>query len=191
MPRIRLALMPLLALLVGCSVSKPATMAPEPRPLGRDLATYEAPHDPAKGVSSSSPLDEPADALTLRQALALALQGNPDLAAFSWEVRAAEARVVQARLRPNPELGVSLEEFAGSGPRAGVKAAEFALQLSQVIELGGKRMKRAQAAQFERDLSAWDYEAKRLDVLTQTAQAYVELLTAQKRLELAQSTLRL
>src|SRR5881296_2788555 len=43
--------------------------------------------------------------VTLAQALALTLKQNPDLAAFSWDVRSAEARILQARLWPNPELG--------------------------------------------------------------------------------------
>src|SRR6266849_3271820 len=43
--------------------------------------------------------DEPTGWLTLGQALALTLQQNPELAAFSWDVRSAEARILQARLR--------------------------------------------------------------------------------------------
>ncbi|HEY7489494.1 MAG TPA: hypothetical protein VIH59_00065 [Candidatus Tectomicrobia bacterium] len=47
----------------------------------------------------------------------------------------------------------------------GFSGTEFTIQLSQVIELTGKRLKRARVAALERDLTAWDYEAKRLDIL--------------------------
>src|SRR5205823_9936475 len=50
--------------------------------------------------------------VTLAQALALTLKQNPDLAAFSWDVRSAGARILQARLWPNPEPGTQSE---GSG----------------------------------------------------------------------------
>ena len=191
MYRVGFALAALLGALVGCTQPKVVSMAPERRALGSDLLTYEAPKSPAVHEGLKTPVEEPDGGLALRRALALALMSNPELAAFSWEVRAAEARVIQAKLPPNPELEFSVEEFAGSGALTGFKAAEFALQLSQVIELGGKRVKRTQVAQYERDLSAWDFEVKRLDVFTQTAQAYIEALAAQKRLEVAESTLRL
>ena len=41
---------------------------------------------------------------------------------------------------PNPALSVELENIGGTGPIAkGARAAEATIQLSQLIELGGKR----------------------------------------------------
>src|SRR5436309_12726327 len=74
--------------------------------------------------------------VTLTQALALTLKQNPDLAAFSWDVRSAEARVLQARLRPNPELG--LQSAAISGSRPGFSHSQSTVQRSQVLEVGGE-----------------------------------------------------
>jgi cobalt-zinc-cadmium efflux system outer membrane protein len=107
---------------------------------------------------------------------------NPELAAFTWEVRAMEARTLQAGLAPNPEIGVEFEDFAGSGDLQGIDGAEVTVALSQVIELAGKRQKRTRVAALERDLTAWDYEATRLDVLTRVTQAFVAVLSAQERL---------
>jgi cobalt-zinc-cadmium efflux system outer membrane protein len=107
---------------------------------------------------------------------------NPELAAFTWEVRAMEARTLQAGLAPNPEIGVEFEDFAGSGDLQGINGAEVTVALSQVIELAGKRQKRTRVAALERDLTAWDYEATRLDVLTRVTQAFVAVLSAQERL---------
>ena len=63
----------------------------------------------------ASALDEPTGVLTLSEALALALIENPELAPFAWRERANEARLLQAKLRPNPELGVEAENLLGTG----------------------------------------------------------------------------
>ena len=46
--------------------------------------------------------------LVIGDALALALVRSPELEAFSYEVRASEARELQAKRIPNPELDVRL-----------------------------------------------------------------------------------
>lgn len=150
--------------------------------------------------------------LTLGDAAARALEGNPDLAAFSWDIRAAEAREIQARLRPNPELSVEVENIRlGSAPRVrtstwsvgttGVGLSreteisdedlEITLALSQVIELGGKRARRLELAARDRDVFAWDYEIARANVLRDVAQAYVSALAAQQRVALGNDLVEL
>jgi cobalt-zinc-cadmium efflux system outer membrane protein len=123
--------------------------------------------------------------ITLRDAVAAALVGNPDLAAFSWEVRVREARTLQAGLLPNPELRADVENVGGSGDRQEFEDTETTLRLSQLVELGGKRAKRRRVAELGRELATWDYEAKRLSVLSGTSKAFVATLTAQERLALA------
>ncbi|MFN3407352.1 MAG: TolC family protein [Limisphaerales bacterium] len=176
----------------GCA-TKPDTQHDawiEPRPLGRELATYRPPLN-AADKPMPVPVEEPEGALTLRQALALALTRNPDLAAFSWAVRIGEARTLQAGLRPNPEAGVEVEDVLGTGSFIGFREAQTTIQLSQLVELGGKRAARVKAASLARELAAWDYEARRLEVFTQTAAAFVEVLSLQHRLALAEETAQL
>ncbi|PYJ20660.1 MAG: TolC family protein [Verrucomicrobia bacterium] len=129
--------------------------------------------------------------VTLAQALALTLKQNPELAAFSWDLRSAEARILQARLRPNPEFGVQSEDVAGNKQSTGFSHSQTTLQLSQLLELGGKRSARLQEATFGREIAKLDYESKRLDILKKTAQAFVEVLSAQERVRLAQENLDL
>jgi cobalt-zinc-cadmium efflux system outer membrane protein len=143
------------------------------------------------GPSSARDIPEPTGQLTLLQAQTLALQHHPKLAAFGWEVRAGEARILQAGLPPNPEVEIEVEDFAGSGELQGFQGTEITIHLSQLIELAGKRRKRTRVAALERDLTAWDYEATRLDVLTQVTQAFVEVLSAQERLALTAELMRL
>jgi cobalt-zinc-cadmium efflux system outer membrane protein len=132
---------------------------------------------------------EPDGVLTLAQALELALMHNPELAAFSHAVWAAEGTARQAGVLPNPELELEAGEFGGSGARKGYDGAETSLRLTQSLELGGKRGKRHRIALSEARLAGWDYEAKRLDVLTFTKQAFVDVLLAQGQLALAESLL--
>lgn len=53
--------------------------------------------------------------LTLPKALARVLQSSPELAVYPYEIRAAEARTLQAGLRPNPVLSVEVENVLGNG----------------------------------------------------------------------------
>ena len=181
----------------GCVSQLETAPLPERRPLGAEFTTYEAAIPPAPkrpalaAAPTGSTSHDPTGALTLRQSLALALQHSPDLASFSWEVRVREARVLQAGLFPNPEVGLELENFAGSGPFRGFGGTETTVQLGQLIELAGKRLKRRRVAALERDLASWDYEIRRLEVFTEVVQAFVDVDAAQERLSLAEELLRL
>ncbi len=143
----------------------------------------------AAGGGPGGSLREPTGPLSARQALALALFRNPGFRASSWDVRAAEARRLQASLRPNPEAVIEVEEFGGD--RDGFSQTEQTYSLSQLIQLGGKRAKRTRVAELERQVAGWAYEARRLDVLTEVARAFVAVLGAQRKEELAKETVRI
>jgi outer membrane protein, heavy metal efflux system len=93
--------------------------------------------------------------------------------------------VLQAGLLPNPQLGAVAENF-GNNALQGFDSTAITLQLSQLIELGGKRAARREATQLARDLAGWDYERQRIKVLTETHEAYVEVLSAQMRTALTE-----
>ena len=90
----------------SCAAPDTQAVRPKLRPLGKDLATYQPPLQPAVAVPAGQQIEKPTGALTLRKALSLALLQNPELAAFAWEVRSGEARTLQAGLFPNPEIDV-------------------------------------------------------------------------------------
>jgi cobalt-zinc-cadmium efflux system outer membrane protein len=149
-----------------------------------------SPAQPDYQVSSDSsrPIaEEPTDVLVLSQALALALTQNPELSVFSWESRAQEAATLQAGLLPNPTFNANASNF-GNRVLQGFDGDAVTLELSQLIELGGKRTARIEAAALTKQLADWDYEAKRADVLTQVTQAFIDVLAAQQRLALTQQT---
>ncbi|MHC4456935.1 MAG: TolC family protein [Planctomycetota bacterium] len=174
----------------GCMEQSNEIALPQRRLLGQEFSTFRPPAKPMK-TSEVPEFAEPNGLITLRQALALALMHNPELRVFSWEVRASEARRLQASLLPNPEIEVEVEEVGGTGGRSGFDGAETTIQLGQLIELAGKPFKRKRVASLESELAGWDYEAKRLDVFTEVAHAFVRVLAAQERLRLAEELVQL
>ncbi|MCX7009994.1 MAG: TolC family protein [Kiritimatiellaeota bacterium] len=162
---------------------------PVTRPLGRDIPANRGEPAPETQTTRAPSQREPEGVLTLRQAFELALMQSPELAASSYGVRAAEGNARQAGVLPNPEIELLAEEFGGSKSRQAYGEAKTTIWLSQSVELGGKRGKRRAVAQSDARLSGWEYEAKRLDVLTETKKAFVDVLVAQGQLALAESLL--
>lgn len=183
----------LLFMASGQSASGQVTAAPK-RPLGQDVPVYQ----PAVGDQErreAPSLPNPTAPVSLQDAVALALLHNPALAAFAWESRALEARILQAGRPPNPTLDVTAQDLGasrvlGSDSDQPVQP-QTTLQLSQVIELGGKRTARRRLAERNRDLAHWDYETARIDVLTEVSRAFTDVLTAQETLALTDETIRL
>ena len=155
-----------------------------------------APLAPGMAVSPTGPQaagaqpEEPAGDITLREALALALARNPELAAFSAEMRASDAAVLQAGVLRNPVLDVAAENLGNPRLRDGGERTTT-IQFGQLIELGGKRDARIRLAQAGRDLAGWDYEAKRLEVLLRVSQYFVDVLAGQQAQQLAEQSLDL
>jgi cobalt-zinc-cadmium efflux system outer membrane protein len=189
--RLLLILIILFALSIsGCQQQENKILLPEAPSLGQDFSTFQPPEKPTETAEIAG-IIEPTGAITLREALALSLMHNPELKAYSWDIRISQARALQAGLWPNPEFGVEVEDVGGSGELSGFDAAETTIQLSQLIELGGKSDKRVKVASLEKELAGLDYEAKRLDVFTEVTKSFIEVLTAQQRLALTKELLQL
>lgn len=155
------------------------------------MATTPLPRAASADPVPPEPTEEPRGPLSLSAACAAALARSPALAGYSWELRAGEARVLQAGRRPNPTLDVTVEDVLGTERFRGGREAQTTLQLSQVIELGGKRGARRDVAAAARDLAASDYEVRRVDVLAETTELFLEVLAAQHEVDLARETARL
>lgn len=127
---------------------------------------------------------EPAVPLTLTAALELALGANPDLSAAGRELDAVEATIIQAQVRPNPEIATSIEDTRRA-------TRTTTLQLNQPIELGGKRAARIAAAERGRDVASAELNAKRVEIRAAVMAAFFDVLVAQERLRLAQASVEL
>lgn len=133
---------------------------------------------PASASAESRP------ALTLSQALQRAMAANPRLAVAGREIGAAKGKRQQAGALPNPELSFDLDNALGSGDYRGLRSAETTLQLSQLVELGGKRAARIAAGSAEVDSARWQRAALRLEILSETASAFYTALSAQRRTQI-------
>jgi len=138
-------------------------------------------------VVSSFPIGAAAPpTVGLREAIAAALAGNPDLRMFEFELRAAAAVREQAALRPAPVAALEIENFAGTGDTQGLRAAEATLSLSQVVELGGKRESRIAVAGAGRDTLTTARQAAQLDVLAEVTRRFIAVATLQEAARLDQ-----
>lgn len=115
----------------------------------------------------------------------------PAAAEADANLAAAEGRLAQAGVRPNPELGLEVENILGRGPFQGVDGAETTLTVSQDLELWGRRGARVGVAQSEREAARWRRDASRLQVAAALAVAYAEAEAAQRRYALAEEALEL
>ena len=139
-------------------------------------------------LASHAHAASPGGSLSLSDALALSLRQNPELKSYDYDIRAAEARTLQAGLKPNPVLNYSAQNLPGSGPYRGGDIMENTLELGQLVELGGKRLARVNEAAAGRSVAEWAYQVRRVEVLKNTTQAFVAVLAAQRQVQLAEET---
>lgn len=137
------------------------------------------------GVAAAEPA--PAFADLLRQAQETA----PRLAEARAEIARAEGLARQARVIPNPTLGLEVENFSGSGPYRGTNQAETTASIAQTLELGGKRSARVSAAQAEVQAAQHRAQRAQADFRFDLAVAYAEAEASDRRLVLAQDALGL
>lgn len=116
--------------------------------------------------------------VTLKEAIARAVDASAAVKARDERVGGAEAGIRQSGVLPNPEIDVELENFAGSGPFKDLNDSEFTLGVSQRIERGGKRDGRVAVAQSDRDIAAVERDTARLDAAAEARRAFFDVSAA-------------
>ncbi|HAD03601.1 MAG TPA: hypothetical protein DCF93_02795 [Desulfuromonas sp.] len=129
--------------------------------------------------------------LTLPLALGRVMAANPELAAARAASAAAEAEARQAGSFANPELSLEVENFAGSDTLRGFDGAETTLRLDQTFELGGKRAQRRAIGTAAQAVARQQQALAEGDLYVRTVAAFMGLLAAQERLQLAESRVQL
>lgn len=123
--------------------------------------------------------------LSEQQALSLALQQHWDYRQSAIALRGAEADAVQAAAAPNPTLTFSTANInphsgVGAGPLKD-KAVDSILRVDQLIERGGKRELRADAARQRVAAAEADRADTRRTLERDVRQAYADLQASQER----------
>lgn len=138
-----------------------------------------------------SPVQQPEGAtpqpLTLFAALSRAFTANPELAAVRAASAAAEADARQAGSFANPEISLEVENFAGNDTLQGFDGAETTLRLDQTLELGGKRAQRRAIGTAAQAVAQQQQALAEGDLYVRTVAAFMGLLAAQERLQLAEA----
>jgi cobalt-zinc-cadmium efflux system outer membrane protein len=98
-------------------------------------------------------------AVTVSQAVQEAVEKNLNLLAERYNVSIADARLVTARIRPNPVLSLytDLLPFPGEGSSAQNPTGppEYGIRTEWTIERGGKRKRRIEVAENARRVAQW------------------------------------
>ena len=123
--------------------------------------------------------------ITLPEVLTRAEENSPPIIQARGDLAAATARARQAGVRPNPQLGLTVENFAGSGEFRRFRSAETTLSVSQEFELGGKRSGRRAVAAAELAVAELRVGVARADVERDARTNFAELSGASERVALA------
>ena len=129
--------------------------------------------------------------LTLADVLARTAESNPELLALGFGRDAADGRVAQAGMGPNPTLSLSVENFGGTTLARDSDVMEVTVQASQLIERGDKAGRRVAFAERERDITQASLALRRSDVLAASASAFAKALADSTRLVFAGEQLKL
>jgi cobalt-zinc-cadmium efflux system outer membrane protein len=148
---------------------RPAARNPSQTVPGTSRGAERTTTQPPSQRSSSQFLGEPG--LTVERLVESGFNRRADLLAARQRLAIAEGRLIQAGLRPNPELEA---EYGSARFLAGEAESELDVGVSQVFEIGGKRRKRVAVARL-------DLQRTRAEVLSLERQFAAEIRSAYAR----------
>lgn len=131
--------------------------------------------------------------VTLDEAVREALEKNLSLLAERFNLSVADARIIQARLRPNPVLSLGLdyqnvfrEHFSldnGAGP------PEANARVDYLIERGGKRQSRIDVAQGAKEVARLDLLNTTRGLILDVQNAFLDVQSSKESLGIAEENL--
>jgi outer membrane protein, heavy metal efflux system len=137
-----------------------------------------APNPPEEPEKLPPPMAtvEVAGGMSLAECEQLALEQHPKLASAAEAITAADGRAWQAGRPPNPQIGTSSGQWAGS-------QSQYNTFISQDVIGGGKLKLDAAAGKVEADQMRLAHVRATFDVLTAVRRQFYRTLAAQRRVE--------
>lgn len=131
-------------------------------------------------------------AITLNEAVDVALKNNPDLQSVRLEQGAAQGRLDQAGLwlRSNPVIEGSLSR-KDTAPGGAEKVTNHTISLSQEFEIAGQRGLRVDAARDGMEKVTQDIRDRERILIAEVKDAFVKALAAKRKIELADDAVKL
>lgn len=145
----------------------------------------------ATALALAAPVSTYAQPLGLTEALSRAAKADPARPALRSRLNAAEAGVRQASVRPNPVVGVEVEDLTGTGSYSLVDRAQATVYYQQSHERGGKRAARAALARSDIAQVRLRDDVRVLDLLHDVELAWIEAVAAEAEVRLAADRLKL
>jgi len=144
---------------------------------------------------SQAPTTLQSELLTIDQAVAEALEKNLGLLAERYNLTIADARIVAARLRPNPvlSLGADTLDLLGTGfdPQTNAGGpSNYSIRTDFLLERGGKRQARLAVAEGNRAVAQLQLLNTVRGIVLDVQNAFVDLQSAKDSLGLAQENLQ-
>ncbi len=132
--------------------------------------------------------------MALDQVMEEALSRNLRLLAERFNLSIAEARIVQARLRPNPvlSLGGNYLDILGSGFNPSTNAAgpsEVNARVDYILERGNKRQERIAVAEASKAVSQLELLNSTRNLILDVTSGFTDLLLAKENAALARASL--
>ena len=123
--------------------------------------------------------------ITVVDAVSIVLQQNQQLIASRYDIDTADAEKITARLRPNPavSIGNSGIPLLFNGPF--LQQQTFAYNISQDLELGGKREKRITYAEANAELARAQFEVAVWQMTNDVKKKFYTVLLNRSLLDLA------
>ena len=123
--------------------------------------------------------------ITISGAVSIFLQQNLQLVAARYDIDTAEAEKLTAKLRPNPEISVAFTDIPLDFRRNFVKPHTFDYNISQTLELGGKRQKRIDAANADSEVAKAQFQTVVWQMTNDLKKKFYAVLLAESLLNLA------
>lgn len=127
----------------------------------------------------------PQPVLTLKDALYQAAIADPALEGTQARIRAAQGGIRQANVRPNPTLGVNIDNVPTIGAGSWLNRAEATVSYQQTLERGGDREARTRLAMSEGDLVVAEARVAQMDRMEEVQRAWAETLAAEANVLIA------
>ena len=144
----------------------------------------------AQGQDASN---TPVESFSIERAVAEALDHNLGLLAEKYSIPVAEARIVTARLRPNPIVSIGGDhlDVLGTGYSTDNSGgpSEYSIRTDFVLERGGKRESRIAVAQNVKAVTELLLLNSARSLVLDVQSAFVDVLLAKANLELAKENL--
>jgi len=136
------------------------------------------------------------DRVTIDQAVKEAVEKNLGLLAEKYNLSIADARIITARLRPNPvfSAGLDYQDILGTGfrndPNNNAGPPEYNFRTDFVLERGRKREQRIEVADNARSVAQLQFLNSTRTLLMDVQSAFIDLLLAKESLALARENLK-